>query len=243
MRTVDVGVRLLIAAAGAPAWGCGGLLRQPDPNEGPRLVVVADANVREDFGAGPGASADAAGVTVSALAGAWSGQPADLAGTVVPILVTITNNNPHPLRVRLDQFALISAREETFVAVPPYPVSDTTRIVVAGRPYRPAAGFAVAPHLARTYIDRPVYSGPFDVNEVHHNTYRSILDGNGLPTADVVGRALPEGVLAPRGTVGGFLYFQDVGPLTTRFRLRADLVDADSGIEFARISIPFVVRD
>lgn len=60
-------------------------------------------------GDGPGVgTARAAGVSVTARPGVWSGRPATL-DDVVPVLVTVRNDADRPLRIRYDAFSLSDA--------------------------------------------------------------------------------------------------------------------------------------
>lgn len=54
-------------------------------------------------------------------------------------------------------------------------------------------------------------------------------------------RALPEGVIEPGGKVSGFVYFPGVGADVKRVRLRADLVNAQTGETLVPLALPFVV--
>ena len=63
-----------------------------------------------------------------------------------------------------------------------------------------------------------------------------------LPTEDMMKSALPEGTLAPGGTMTGFLYFQNVGEREGEVTLRARLVDARTGEQFGALAIPFAVK-
>jgi len=55
-------------------------------------------------------------------------------------------------------------------------------------------------------------------------------------------QALPEGTLAPGGSISGFLYFQGITERERQVTLQARLVDAETGEKFGELGIPFEVR-
>lgn len=203
----------------------------------PRLAPAPD--LERTPGPGVGSAVRRARITVEARARAWAAEPADLHTRVTPLLVGISNESTRPLRIRYDAFALVTARGPSLAAIPPYDVGDsaTRPVAVVGRPAR---GFAVAPYLARYYPDLPTANASFPFDSVHYRTYAPRLRDGELPTWQMVQQALPEGVLAPGGSVRGFVYFEDAGPLFARARFRMDFVDAATGIQFDTAVIPFV---
>jgi hypothetical protein len=63
-----------------------------------------------------------------------------------------------------------------------------------------------------------------------------------LPTADMIHKALPEGVLEPGGKVTGFLYFEDVKTdKNDKATFTTDLVNAATGEPVASIRIPIEI--
>jgi hypothetical protein len=183
---------------------------------------------------GPGQNAvgAAAGVRVVARAEAWHGEPAALDSIVTPILVTIENDSPHPLRVRYEQFTFVTADGRRLAARGPYDITGVVSEPAASPP--PILG----PGIVGFVRGRPVYIDPF---------YDPFFYGRWsfypvqLPTGDMVQFALPQQTLARGGRVSGFVYFERVERAARRVALTFDLVDADTGQRFGTVSIPFVV--
>jgi hypothetical protein len=206
----------------------------------PQLEPAPRAN--ETPGMGEGATAVRSGVTVEARAGAWTGQPGDLATKVTPMMVTITNGGAVPLRVQYEQLHLVAADGRMFSAIPPYDVKGTATQRVTTY-VSPVTGFAIAPYLSPYYPGLSPVTTPFAYDPLYYDNYYNVLVRSELPTADMVMKALPEGVLSPGGSVGGFVYFEHVGENTDRLAFHADLVNAATGAQFAVVTIPFTVTE
>jgi hypothetical protein len=193
-------------------------------------------------GAGSGAVATEAGVTVEARAGAWRGTPANLEAESIPLLVEISNDSEHTIRLRYSDVQLVAPNGDTFHAIPPYRVEGAVSETVDA-PAFAASRFRIAPYLARYY---PLYdrvTGQFVLDPLYYDTYVPARVQIDLPTADMIRMALPEGTLDPGGRITGFLYFEDVEDLdipTVDFEV--DLVDSESGTELGTIRIPFSVQ-
>ena len=107
----------------------------------------------------------------------------------------------------------------------------------------PADRFSVAPYLAEYYPALKAAASSWLYDPLYYvDTFTTEMAGQHLPTPDMLRAALPEGVLEPNGTVGGFVYFQRVEDGTARVTLRHDLVNASTGVELGIITIPFVVE-
>jgi len=181
-----------------------------------------------------GAAANAAGVTVMAWPEAWTAAPRSLSTIVTPFLVTIDNAGRVPIRVRHDDFELVSADGRHLVSRSPYQVTGFALerapypFLYAGpgfgfyRPYRWGWGPLGDPFWDDIYYRDPWVRVP-------------------LPTADMVAMALPETVVQPGGRVTGFLYFDHAGRSVTQVDLTAQLHDA-SGAPLGVVTIPFVGR-
>src|SRR5262245_59013483 len=224
---------LLIGALGF-AVGCAGL-------EAATLTPAPTAN--RISGPGQGASATVAGVTVSARAEVWKFDPNDLEAKVTPMLVEIDNASDRPLLIRYKDFRLATNAGDQYSAMPPYDIGGTlTETYTVRNPYYPYSGFAVAPYLWRWYPGFPRYGGAFGYDPLYYDPYITQFREVELPTAEMVQRALPEGVLDPGGRVTGFVYFQKVGKHAGSVTFTTDLVDAQNESPLETVTIPFLVK-
>lgn len=199
-----------------------------------RLEPAAEAD-RAPAVAGRAAEAEEMGVRVVASAGAWRGSPVDLDRVVTPILVSIANESGRGLAIRYEYYHLLWPGRASYAALPPF------RIDAAATPLTPvqaAAGFEVAPYLSPWYPGWTAYSGAFEYPGDYYETHYPALARVAAPTFDMLQSALPEGVLAPGGSLTGFLYFPEV-ELADRLVFVARLVDASSGEIVATVEIPF----
>jgi hypothetical protein len=179
-----------------------------------------------------GAAASAAGVTVMAWPEAWTAAPRSLPTLVTPFLVTIDNAGSVPIRVRHDDFELVTADGGRLAARGPYQITGFALerapypYLYAGpgfgfyRPYRWGWGPFGDPFWDEMYFRDPWVRVP-------------------MPTADMVAMALPETVVQPGGRVTGFLYFEHAGRSVKQVDLTAQLHDA-SGAPLGVVTIPFV---
>ncbi len=179
------------------------------------------------------ATATAAGVSVTVY-GAWDGAPSDLWQLVTPLRVTIQNHSGAPLRVHYEQFQLTSASGMQASAMPPFSIQRPGSIT----PYYPFTGFFVAPMLSPWYPGLTPWAGPFSYDPFYFESYDRWRQP--LPSRDMVEKALPVGVLDDEGQVMGYLYFQKVAKGTPQVTFTYDLVDAKSGKDVGKISIPLV---
>lgn len=206
----------------------------------------------------PGAAAVAVGevdgVRVTVQADAWDGDY-HVSNAVQPMRVTITNGSKMALRVRYGDFALVAANGHRHGALPPYRVegdllqpmmADTYAPIIA-----PAFGyrrFFIAPYFARLYPGVPAYIRGYPLYDPgYYAYYHQAFVQSIRPTVEMLGRAMPEGVIEADGQLSGFLYFERADPKWTSLTFRATLVAVRDGTSpkggevFGEISIPFTV--
>lgn len=202
----------------------------------PELGVAPGAQPAP-WGAEAGAEETIAGVTVIARPEAWAGVPTDLE-EVTPVLVTFENDGDRPIQIRYNEFALVAPTGQQYAAIPPFEVRGTE---VEPLSRYGLNSFYVAPYLAPYYPRARIYRGAFPYDPFYYDRFGPRSVRIELPTADMVQKALPEGVLEPGGVVTGFLYFQNVGDDVRSVDLIANIVDARSGEDIGTARIPFVV--
>ncbi|HVT08379.1 MAG TPA: hypothetical protein VHO67_13050 [Polyangia bacterium] len=213
-------------AIGVAAMGCA---------EG-RLLPASSAHVIPD--APSAAAAEDSGVRVSAEANDWSGAPEDLSEKLTPIKVRIINRSGGPVQVLYQQFALVGSHGRRYQPLPPAQAGDASAPAV--HPVYAASNFFVAPRLHGVYPTLDPWSAPLARDEdFYARQYRRWDDG--LPSRPMRRMALPEGVLADRGEISGFLYFENATRKEKRVTFHADM-NQPAGDEVAEIEIPFVVR-
>ncbi|MCY1054095.1 hypothetical protein [Nannocystis sp. SCPEA4] len=189
-------------------------------------------------GLGDAAVAENVGVEVIASANAWRGFPPDLEGGITPLLVTITNHSDHALELRYDYFGLVSPGGVRYAALPPFQIHDIVYAPV--NMVSPPLNFGVAPYLSPWYPGWSTWNGPFPYRAPYYDSYYTAFERVALPTGDMVQKALPEGVLEPRGRITGYLYFESVRD-TSRVNFVTHLVDAHTGQALGTVEVPFVV--
>jgi hypothetical protein len=182
------------------------------------------------------AVAEAGGVRLTAT-GIWKGEPDDLWRAVTPIRVGLENHSGGPVRIEYQDFTLTTPAGVTTKAIPPFAIQRPGVIA----PYYPATGFWVAAPFAPYYPGFPTWSGAFAYDATYFAS--SYTWQAPLPSTDMLAKALPVGVLAENGQATGFLYFPRLPPDTRQATLTAVLINAQSGAEVARVTIPFVVTE
>jgi hypothetical protein len=190
-------------------------------------------------GPGDGTTATAGNIRVEARVNAWEGVPENLHEEVTPVLVTITNDGSQPVRIRYNEFRLVSPAGQSFAALPPFEIEGSVLETVTTMTY-PPVGFGFAPYLSSYYPGMSLYYGPYAYDWFYYHRYYPVFRRVQLPTGDMIQKALPEGVLEPQGRVSGFLYFEEVSSDISRVDFRADIINAQTDQQFAEISIPFV---
>jgi hypothetical protein len=174
----------------------------------------------------------------------WPG-PAEIADVVTPLRIVIDNGSPQALQIRYDDFEIRAPNGATYRAVPP---AHTRGVVVdTDAPVTPKFrynGFYAAPYYRDYYQGVPLYGGSFAHDAPYYDAHFPYWQAKAvLPTAEMLARALPEGVLNPGGKLDGYLYFEKVhekdgAAVDLRVRLRpAGRVDP-----LVAVSMPFVVR-
>lgn len=184
-----------------------------------------------------------AGIRLVADAAAWKGRPGNLERRLTPVEVRLENRGERPLRIRYEQFDLLGGSRFQYTAMAPLSVKDDgssrTRCVAAMDPlyWHNTWGWRGPLGWRRPWGLGPFY-GPF------YSPYYapSVACEDPLPTQDMLKQALPEGTLAPGGSISGFLYFQGITEREREVVLQARLVDAETGEKFGELGIPFEVR-
>ena len=180
------------------------------------------------------------GVTVTADGSVWDGSPKDLPTQVTPVWVTVHNTTGRSLRLQYDEFVLRGASGTIYPALAPY----VLRASVSRPVFEVPDGgyfdkFHVAAYLAPFYPWLPVWQGPLPYGP----SINSVAQRTGAPTASMLDRALPEGVLEKGGTASGFLYFQKVDAREDRATFLAGLQEPTGARQpthqLAAIDIPF----
>jgi hypothetical protein len=184
-----------------------------------------------------------AGVRLVADGAAWEGHPSNLERRLTPVEVRLENSGERPLRVRYEQFGLLGGSRFQYTALTPGGLKE------AGN----ARGHCVAAMDPLYWHNtwgwrgplgwrRPWGLGPFYGPFAPPYFAPSVPCDEPLPTQDMLKQALPEGTLAPGGSISGFLYFQGIAEREHQVTLQARLVDAETGEKFGELDIPFEVH-
>jgi hypothetical protein len=173
--------------------------------------------------AGAVGSASSADVEIVARAGAWQGWPAALARFVTPIHVTMSNRGRVPVRVSHDDFALAPAGGRELAVVLPTEVRGITH--EPPPPPRSSTGLALG---GDGYLDARDWVVPGSAWNARADPAARVGEPFALPSPDVLGLALREGVLGSGESASGFVYFER-RPGAGRVELIARLVDARTG--------------
>ncbi|MDX1642798.1 MAG: hypothetical protein R3244_00425 [Thermoanaerobaculia bacterium] len=183
------------------------------------------------------------GVEMTIEVDAWPGSPA-VEREVTPIQISIDNDSQRPVRFAYQNLALVTDRGERLSALPIFraerKASDAVEppVTTIGFHHR---RFTVAPHLHAYFPSLTLSHHHFPYDPLYNTHYYDFWLEGRIEMAQVRLHGLPEGVLEPDGEISGFVFFEKVDPEIDRVRLRADLVDADSGEVFGSLSIPFEV--
>jgi hypothetical protein len=192
-------------------------------------------------GAGEGATATVAGMQVVARTKAWHFDPADLDTKVTPILIELQNNGGRSALVRYNHVSLTDDAGNRFAVMPPYDIDGTLDEAYTVRnPYYGFDRFAVAPYLSRWYPRFSRYDGAFAYDPGYYRPHFTRYLDVELPTAAMVQRALPEGVISPGGRAEGFVFFEAFKRGAKTLTLNVDVVDAVSGATLGTAQIPFM---
>ena len=192
-------------------------------------------------GTGEGATATIASVQVIARTKAWHWDPADLDTKVTPMLVEFQNNGTRPVIIRYNHISLTDDAGNRFAVMPPYDIDGTlSESYTVQNPYYGFSRFSVAPYLSRWYPRFSRYDGAFAYDPAYYRPYYTRYVNVALPTPEMVQRALPEGVIAPGGHAGGFVYFEAFHRGAKTLTLNVDVVDAVTGAVLGTAQIPFM---
>lgn len=228
-RILLAGGTIAVAAIG---WGCARTTAVLSPAPGATVV---------SGGIGQGATATVAGVQVTARTKAWHWDPTDLDTKVTPMLIELQNNSARSVVVRYNHISLADDAGNRFNVMPPYDIDGTLSEAYTIRsPYYGFNRFAVAPYLSRWYPRFDRYDGAFAYDPGYYRPYVTRYAQVALPTADMVQRALPEGVISTGGHAEGFVYFEAFRRGAKTLTLSVDIVDAVSGTTLGTAQIPFV---
>lgn len=223
--------KILMAVAAISASACARTVAHLSPAPGANTVG----------GIGQGATATAAGVQVTARSRAWQWDPTDLDTKVTPLLIELQNNGTSPALVRYNHVWLTDASGNRYNAMPPYDIDGSlSEAYTVRNPYYGFSRFSVAPYLGRWYPRFSRFNGAFAYDPAYYRPYFTEYARIALPTADMVQRALPEGVLSPGGHAEGFVYFEAFKRGAGALTLNVDIVDATSGSVIGTAHIPFV---
>lgn len=191
------------------------------------------------------ALAEVSGIRVLVRSNAWKGDPPNLEDAFTPIQTNITNQSPNPLRMRYNDFALVSDTGFRTTPLPPHRIGGSVVRTVAQPVYAPAFAydrFWVAPYYGRYwggYIGP--WGGPFWWDTGYYGTYYATWR-EPLPTEDMLEKGIPEGVLGSGGRISGFLYFQRIPPEVRQVNFTANFIDAETEETIGTIDVPFVYQ-
>lgn len=219
--------RFLLLGAALLGSSCGHRFRAASPAN----VVSDSPNV---------ARAAAQGLSMDVEIDAWSGDPASLGSILTPVKISLTNEGDHAVSLRYQNFTLSDPRGVRSSAIPPFQIRGSTDPLPA--PIVPSFSY-------RNFYAYPYYRfyGPgFNYwaddwgwdGAWYGSSYR--YWSRDLPTADMVRKAIPEGVLNPGGEVSGYLYFPLLAGDSKTVELQAVLMDANTHQQFGVLNIPFV---
>lgn len=207
-----------------------------------RLVPTPGAATTQ--GPGQAVAGESAGVRMIASAQIWNGDPPTLSQYVLPLWVEIENHSGKALWFRYSALRMEDPNgRATLRAIPPFRVKGNAIIPMSAvRPEFQSKGFSVVPLLGPSYVglDDP-WEGPLLEPDLAYYVDHDVDWEESLPTADMLRRAIPEGVVADGGKVAGFVYFKKIKSHISALTLRSDLVDAMTKQPFGQIEIPFAV--
>lgn len=215
--------------------GCAPLHLRPAP--GAQIVPTA-----------PLAAADHdAGVRIVVQPDAWRGTPEHLDRELTPMKVTIDNGSDRPLRICYEDFILETGDKLQLLPLPPLDIRGQVTERSDTPIYLPSYAivprfihrvFRVAPWYAPYYPSLSRWNNTWAINHAYYDIYypRWTVE---LPTADMVARAMPEGVIEPGGRLSGFLYFPTLDDDPERVTFKANLSSAREDVLFATLRVPF----
>jgi hypothetical protein len=172
------------------------------------------------------------------LADAWWGSQR-IFDEVTPLLITVRNASGHDVELRYSDFYLIDDHGHRHAALPLLrPTSGRTLPVdeerLGLRYVFPHSGFYIAPYLARYFPRVPIAAWDFAFDDAYYKRY---FGHSRSP--EMLELALPEGVLAENGEIGGFVFFEHVDAHSGRVFADFDVVAAGENQPFDRVRLTF----
>ena len=183
------------------------------------------------------------GVRVYVHGHAWNGDPSDLAEVMTPVYVTVQNLSSQPIRLAYADFALVGGSGLRYQAIPPLRIDrlGPERVTPVAGPSFYYDRFLVAPSYRAYYPGLPAWPYAFPYDPFYYDSLW-VAWRQPLPTANMLSKALPEGVLQPGGSVSGFLYFDQVTDREKTVTFQAHVAEKLPGRQVASIAIPFVTK-
>lgn len=193
------------------------------------------------------AKATAEGITLWVEGSAWPGD-SQVKEEVTPLKVQIQNQSDRPLRLRYEDFVLVSAKGDEFAALPPFEIEGSIQepraVSYSRAPYQTRFyhdRFYAAPHYSSIYSSMSPYPYRYRYDGTHYGTHYDYWKDIDLPTERMREVALPEGVIDPGGSVRGHLYFEKVSTGIEHVTLEVQLVNEKNGQRFGSIKVPLRV--
>jgi hypothetical protein len=146
--------------------------------------------------------------------------------------LTIENGTGIPIRLRYDQLALFAAGGLKLPVLPPLSGAGASFHDLTAQFEQ--AGLFLPLQSAPVFPQLPIWTGPFQPRSEDEAAWRE-----GLPSEQMVSRAVPECVLEKGGRVSGLVFFDALPEGLDRAILEVQLVAAESGEPFAMVDIPF----
>jgi len=156
------------------------------------------------------ALAEVAGVRMVVRGNAWTERLLALEEHLTPVHVTIENQSGRPLRIRYNEFALVSSSGVRYSLLPPYQIRGRAEATPVIRPAFPSTGFHIAPYYGADFPGLTPWDGSFDFDPSYYERYYRLWRIP-LPVEGVLEKAIPEGVLEDRGSLSGFCTFRRLG--------------------------------
>lgn len=186
-------------------------------------------------------------IVMIAQAAAWPGD-AIITQKVSPLRLRIENHGEVPVAVHLGKIALEGSSGRTYLAVPPVLLSGSVdHTAPPPTPLTPgyeASRFVIASKYRTIYPRRSAYGGTFNYDLNDNRMRYGYWDIEELlPTPEMIGNALPEGVLESGGDVTGWVYFEKVDQdAETQVALAAAIMPVEGQVPLAEFEVPFVTE-
>lgn len=231
------GQLLALTAVLAALAGCAPMKLRPAP-EAQRVPRAPFAAVAE--------SAD---VHMVVEPESWRGHPDGLDRKLTPIKVTIENRGSRPLRICYEDFIIETGQGTRHTPLPPVDIRGQVTELADHPVYVPRytvvprfghRGFYVVPWYGPYYPGLRPWRTPWPYSRTYYDTYYPRWTVK-LPTADMIERAIPEGVIEPGGSVTGFLYFPALEKDLERIAFKAHFSTPSEREPVADLTVPFVV--